>query len=233
MLSKLTQYFLMKHKISINIDNKTSLLGFILYQDQSELALKTDGHKIFETKSSIVLKLSNDKVLKCLKIRHWTEYHKVLLGKNRAKEEVFSNYKMREIGLKVPKIKYYGIFSNIFNRREFSSFYCMETISSDYSPGDSVFNTLSNAAKKAFTTSLSSDLSALKNGKYVYSDLSLRNFMLNSKGDYYWIDTQIKKYSQKNKFKRKFNYSLHRFINDPLLILCTEESSVLNSQVIR
>ena len=85
----------------------------------------------------------------------------------------------------------------------------------------------------SFIASLLSDMSALKTNKYVYSDLNLRNFMLNSKGDYYWIDTQIKKYSQQDKFKKKFNYSLLRFIDDPLLTLNTKENSVLNSLLIR
>jgi tRNA A-37 threonylcarbamoyl transferase component Bud32 len=185
------------------------------------------GEKIFETKSSVMLRVENGDVLKCLKLRHWTEYHKLLLGKNRALEEVVSNYKMKSLGLNVPEVKYFGIFSNVFSKREFTSFYAMESINSDYQPGNIVFQGLIGRAKENFIKKISIDISKLRDSNYVYSDLSLRNVLVNDLGDYYWIDTQIKGYSRKEKFKNKFNHSLRRFISDEDLIISDQDKKDL------
>jgi tRNA A-37 threonylcarbamoyl transferase component Bud32 len=134
---------------------------------------------------------------------------------------------MRMLGLKVPDIKCFGIFSNIFNKREFTSFYAMESINSDYQPGNIVFRGLINRAKENFIKKISIDISKLRGSNYVYSDLSLRNVLVNELGDYYWIDTQIKSYSRTKKFKNKFNYSLRRFISDEDLIISDQDKKDL------
>jgi tRNA A-37 threonylcarbamoyl transferase component Bud32 len=219
--------FSMNRDISISYVGGAVLNGKILTENSCKSSVIFFGEKIFETKSSIILKLNDGDIIKCLKLRHWTEYYKIFLGKNRAYEEVFSNYEMKRIGLNVPDVKYYGVFSNIFSKRLFTSFYAMQPIPFDYQPGNVVFRNLEYHAKEHFIREISFDIAKLRKCNYVYSDLSLRNLLVNRDGDYYWIDTQVKSYKLKIKFKKKFNHSLERFINDEKLTICAEEKSTM------
>lgn len=212
-----------KHRVTLHLDNGIHPLGIILYGNTDNVMTKIKGHTIFETGSSVVSKLDNGSILKSLKIRHWSEYHKLFLGKHRAKEEVLSNLKMQSIGLAVPKVLYYGIFTNIFRKRDFSSFYAMEEVPAPFIPGNLIFKSLNTDARQYFLTRTIQDLHKLKDNKLVYSDLSLRNFHINESGESVWIDTQIKKYSSASRFRKKFNHSLKRFCNEPSIALTTVE----------
>tara|TARA_B110000438_G_C15737286_1_gene616871 strand:+ start:183 stop:899 length:717 start_codon:yes stop_codon:yes gene_type:complete len=229
MFREIIQLILQKNKVSLQLDESIKLSGIVIQRDTRNIVHDMKGRTILETGSSFVLELEDSSILKCLKIRHWTEYHKLLLGKNRAKEEVTSNQIMRDIGLNVPRIIHYGIFSNILNKRELSSFYSMEAVPSSFVSGDVIYDTLSISAKQFFIEHISLDLKKLQKNRLVYSDLSLRNLLLNAKGEHYWIDTQVKKISSPNRFKLKFNYSLDRFINNPLVEFSPEEKCILKN----
>jgi hypothetical protein len=221
-----------KHRIVIHLDTDNHSIGFILYGNADNVTTVVKGHSIFETGSSVVSKLDDGSILKCLKIRNWSEYHKLFLGKHRAKEEVLSNFEMRRIGLIVPNIFYYGIFSNIFSKRIFSSFYAMEEIPASFHPGNLIFKTLSAEARHYFLARTIQDLHKLKDHHLVYSDLSLRNFHINESGESVWIDTQIKKYSSENRFKKKFNHSLKRFCDEPSIELTTLEEKKIRDLLV-
>lgn len=221
-----------KNRVTLHLDNGSNPVGIILYSDTDNVMTETKGHTIFETGSSIVSKLDDGSILKCLKIRHWSEYHKLFLGKHRAKEEVLSNLKMQSIGLTVPKIFYYGIFSNIFRKRAFSSFYAMEEVPTSFIPGNLIFGSLSTKARQRFLNRTIQDLYKLKDNQLVYSDLSLRNFHINESGESVWIDTQVKKHSSEPRFTKKFNHSLKRFCNEPSLALTTEEEKKLKDLLV-
>lgn len=227
MLSKIFRAF---QPVTITTDYNLPPKGYICKTYEFELPKELTGKQIFETGSSIIISLDNGYILKCLKIRHWTEYHKVIFGKNRAIDEVASNFLMRKIGLNVPIIKYHGVFSNLFSKRQFTSFYSMERISENYQPGHLVFSKLDNNAKDNLINNLSKDLNILKQHTLVYSDLSLRNLLVNSGGDYYWIDTQVKIYKSHRKFKAKFNTSLFRFIDESYFSIKSDEKAHLKKQ---
>jgi hypothetical protein len=212
-----------KYRVVIHLDAGNHPVGTILYGNTDDVTTEIKGHTIFETGSSVVSKLDNGSILKCLKIRNWSEYHKLFLGKHRAKEEVMSNFEMQRIGLTVPSILYYGIFSNIFSKREFSSFYAMEEVPASFIPGNLIFEALSAEARQYFLARTIQDLHKLKDHQLVYSDLSLRNFHINESGESIWIDTQIKKYTSVPRFKKKFHHSLKRFFDEPSLDLTIEE----------
>lgn len=232
MLKKMLSWLQSNSTILIATDHRLPFQGYICNTYNSEVVPPTlTGQKIFETDSSIIISLDNGYILKCLKIRHWTEYHKVILGKNRAIEEVTSSFLMKKIGLNVPIVKYHGIFSNILRRREFTSFYAMEKIPGNYHPGNLVFSQLAPEARENLIKKLSSDLDTLKQHTLIYSDLSLRNILVNSDGDYYWIDTQVKSYKNHSKLKFKFNASLNRFIDDPSFSISIKEKAHLKEKL--
>lgn len=220
---KLLLTILFKTKVFLKINSGEPLPGYIISNESKDSPSIVKHKMIFETPSSIVLKLESGNILKCLKIRHWTEYHKLLFGKYRALEEVTSNIRMKTIGLNVPVIKYSGLFSNFFSKRKYSSFYCMEEVPLNFQAGYLIFDLLSKEAKTNFIDKVISDVKNLKDHSYVYSDLSLRNFMLNNDGDYFWIDTQIKAYSNTGQFKSRFNIALERFVNDTMLTISKDE----------
>lgn len=231
MLKAILSSFLPKAEILIKTKYNLNSEGYICKSYESEVPKSLTGQQVFETGSSIIINLDNGYILKCLKIRHWTEYHKVLLGKNRAIDEVESSFLMRKIGLNVPIIKYHGIFSNLFSKREFTSYYAMEKIPEAYQPGNLVFSQLGKGALTNLFYKLTADLGTLKQHSLVYSDLSLRNILVNPDGDYYWIDTQVKVYKNHSKFKSKFNTSLYRFINEPSLSITTDEKEQFKNKV--
>lgn len=212
-----------KYRIDMCLDTVNHPTGIILYDCAGEVTTEIKGQCIFETGSSVVSKLDDGSILKCLKIRNWSEYHKLFLGRHRAKEEVLSNFEMQRLGLTVPNILYYGIFSNIFSKRDFSSFYAMEEVPASFIPGNIIFEALSSEARQYFIARTIQDLNKLKDHQLVYSDLSLRNFHINESGEGVWIDTQIKKYPSESRFRKKFNHSLKRFCNEPSLDLTIEE----------
>lgn len=212
-----------KYRIVMCLDTVNHPTGIILYDSAGEVTTEIKGQRIFETGSSVVSKLDDGSILKCLKIRNWSEYHKLFLGKHRAKEEVLSNFEMQRLGLTVPTILYYGIFSNIFSKRDFSSFYAMEEVPASFIPGNIIFEALGPEARQYFLARTIQDLHKLKEHNLVYSDLSLRNFHINEAGESVWIDTQIKKYSSAPRLKKKFNHSLMRFCNESSLDLTIEE----------
>jgi hypothetical protein len=232
MFKDIIQLLLRRDKVTLHLNDILKLTGSITHKFKDAQCNDIKGHTIFETKSSIVLELKDGSILKCLKIRHWTEYHKFLLGKNRAEDEVLSNYKMHKIGLTVPEIVYYGVFSNVLRKRKFSSFYCMRAIPSTFTPGNEIFNTLGQHARDIFIRGMILDINKLKVNNLVYSDLSLRNVLLDNSGKHYWIDTQVKKYLRDNSFKNKFNHSLIRFIDDFEIELNSKEKYMLHSLVI-
>ena len=232
MFKEIIQLLLRRNKVAIYLDGIFNLSGFITHKLEKIQCDDIKGNAIFETKSSLVLELENGNILKCLKIRHWTEYHKLFFGKNRAKDEVSSNYKMQEIGLAVPEIVYYGIFSDVLSKRKFSSFYCMQAIPSSFSPGNESYSTLKQQAKDIFFQKLILDIRKLKDNDLVYSDLSLRNILINNGGEYYWIDTQVKKYFRHSSFKNKFNHTLTRFIHDYAIEFNSKEKDMLFSLLI-
>ena len=212
-----------KYRIVMCLDTGNHPVGIILHGNSGNVTTVVKGHSIFETGSSVVSKLDDGSILKCLKIRNWSEYHKLFLGKHRAKEEVLSNFEMQDLGLAVPNILYYGIFSNIFSKRDFSSFYAMEEVPASFIPGNIIFEALSPEARQRFLARTIQDLHKLKVHQLVYSDLSLRNFHINESGESVWIDTQIKKYPSTSRFKKKFNHALKRFCDEPYLDLTIEE----------
>jgi tRNA A-37 threonylcarbamoyl transferase component Bud32 len=228
MFKDIIQLVLRRDKVTLHLNDILKLTGSITHKFKDAQCNEIKGHTIFETKSSIVLELEDGNILKCLKIRHWTEYHRLLLGKNRAKDEVLSNYKMHKIGLAVPEIVNYGVFSNVLSKRDFSSFYCMKAIPSTFTPGNEIFNALSQHAREVFIQGIILDIQKLKDNNLVYSDLSLRNILLNDSGKHYWIDTQVKKYYRHNSFKNKFNHSLTRFINDYTVEFSSKEKHMLH-----
>jgi tRNA A-37 threonylcarbamoyl transferase component Bud32 len=227
MLNKIFSLLQLFPKVFITADQNIPSQGYVCNTYDTEVPTNLNGKPTFETGSSIIISLDNGDILKCLKIRHWTEYHKLILGKNRAIEEVASNFLMKNIGLNVPTIKYHGIFSNLFSKRKFTSFYTMEKIPSDYQPGNLVFSRLRKDAKNHLINKLSLDINTLKEHTLIYSDLSLKNILANSSGEYYWIDTQVKTYRNKSKFKSKFNKTLYRFIDEPFLSITTAEKDQL------
>jgi hypothetical protein len=229
MFRRIMQLILKTDNVIVRLNESIKLTGILIHKKTHSVNHEIKGHTIFETNSSLVLKLENGSILKCLKIRHWTEYHKLLLGNNRAKEEVTSNRIMKDIGLNVPKIIYYGIFSNILNKRSFSSFYSMEAIPSSFLSGDVIYKSLNVSARKLFIENITLDLKNLQKNRLVYSDLSMRNLLLNDKGEYYWIDTKVKKIPSIKSFRIKFNYSIDRFINEPLVEFNKEEKSILKT----
>lgn len=216
-----------KYRVVMQLDTGNHPVGIILYGNTDNVTTEIKGHTIFETGSSVVSKLDDGSILKCLKILNWSEYHKLLLGKHRAKEEVMSNIKMQRLGLAVPSILYYGIFSNIFSKRDFSSFYAMEEVPASFDPGNVIFKVLSAEARQYFLAQVIQDLHKLKDHQLVYSDLSLCNFHINESGESVWIDTQIKKHSSVSRFRKKFNHSLKRFCDEPSLNLTIEEEKKL------
>jgi tRNA A-37 threonylcarbamoyl transferase component Bud32 len=220
-------------RISFDISKPDILTGYICqsYTDASP-PINLSGKQIFETGSSVIIKLKSGDILKCLKVRHWTEYHKLLLGKSRAAEEVSSSQLMKDIGLKVPAVKYRGILSNILRKRGFISFYTMEEIPSTFQPGNTVFNSLSDIAKTKLIDKLVNDLTRLKNSQFVYSDLSISNFLVNDTGDYYWIDTQVKKYKDINKFMPLYNKAFLRFQDEKSLTLNDKEKDILKARIL-
>jgi hypothetical protein len=232
MFREIMQLILQTDKVILHLDESIKLLGIFIHKGTQNINHEIKGHTIFETNSSLVLKLDDGSILKCLKIRHWTEYHKLLLGNNRAKEEVASNQIMKDIGLNVPRIIHYGVFSNILNKRAFSSFYSMVAVPSSFLSGDVIYKSLNVNAKRLFIKNISLDLKKLQKSRLVYSDLSMRNLLLNDEGEHYWIDTQVKKISSKNSFKIKFNYSIDRFINDPLVVFSNEEKCTVRNIVL-
>lgn len=213
--------------VSITTDHNLPSKGFICKAYENEVPANLVGKQVFETGSSVIISLDNGSILKCLKVRHWTEYHKVLFGKNRSIEEVASSFLMSKIGLNVPTIKYHGIFSNIFSKRKFTSFYSMEKIPENYQPGNLIFSELTQQSRDKLINKLSIDLNTLKQHTLIYSDLSLRNILVNPDGDYYWIDTQVKHYKNYSVFKSKFNASLYRFIDEPFLSISVKEKGQL------
>jgi tRNA A-37 threonylcarbamoyl transferase component Bud32 len=232
MLKEITQLVSCRDKVALYLDGVLKSFSVITHKSKNEKSHDIKGHTIFETKSSIVLELEDGNILKCLKIRHWTEYHKLLLGKSRAKEEVASNYEMHNIGLAVPEIVYCGIFSNLFSKRAFSSFYCMKCIPSSFSLGNTIYSSLNENAKNLFIKNIFLDIEKLKDHHLVYSDLNLKNLFLNNNGEHYWIDTQVKNYSQDDKFRDKFNHSLNRFINNPKIEFSRNDKEILNTLLI-
>lgn len=232
MFRAIIQLIIQKNKIILHLDDSIKLLGIVIHKGTQNINHEIKGHSIFETNSSLVSRLEDGTILKCLKIRHWTEYHKLLLGNNRAKEEVTSNKIMNDIGLKVPRIIHYGIFSNILNKRAFSSFYSMEAVPSSFFSGDVIYESLNVNAKKTFIENITLDLKNLQNNRLVYSDFSMRNLLINNKGEHYWIDTQVKKIFSINDFKIKFNYSINRFINEPLVEFSHEEKGKLKNTLL-
>jgi tRNA A-37 threonylcarbamoyl transferase component Bud32 len=232
MFENIIQLLLRRDKVALYLDDILNSPGFIIHKSKESQCSNIKGHTIFETKSSIILELEDGNILKCLKIRNWTEYHKLLLGKSRAKDEVSSNYKMHKIGLAVPEIVYDGIFSNVLSKRDFSSFYCMKAIPSTFTPGNEIFKSLSKNARGVFIQGMILDIKKLKDNNLVYSDLSLKNFLLNDSGKHYWIDTQVKKYFRPNLFEYKFNHSLNRLINDYAIEFSAKEKNILHSLII-
>mgnify|MGYP006945859361 FL=1 len=218
-----------EYRVVMHLDTGNHPAGIILYGD---VTTEVKGHTIFETGSSVVSKLDDGSILKCLKVRNWSEYHKLFLGKHRAKEEVMSNFEMQRLGLAVPNILYYGIFSNIFSKRYFSSFYAMEEVPASFIPGNIIFEALSPEARQCFLARTIQDLHQLKSHQLVYSDLSLRNFHINESGESIWIDTQIKKYSSASRFRKKFNHSLSRFCDEFSLDLTIEEEKKLKGLLV-
>lgn len=227
MFKEILRTFSCNNKVTFKLGIQDCTNGIILFNNTADKIVQANGHTIFETGSSVVSKLDDGSILKSLKIRHWSEYHKLFLGKHRAKEEVLSNSEMQKIGLIVPKILYYGIFTNIFSKRLFSSFYAMEEVPTSFKPGNEIFESLNKKARYYFLMNITQDLKKLKENQLVYSDLSLRNFHINSDGESFWIDTQIKKYASKLEFINKFNYSLKRFCKESSLNLTIEEEKGL------
>lgn len=231
MLRRILNSLLSIPRICITTDYNLPTQGYICKVYEAEAPATLTGKQFFESGSSIIINLDDGSILKCLKVRHWTEYHKVILGKNRAIDEVASSFLMKKIGLKVPVINYHGIFSNLFQKRAFTSFYSMVKIPENYQPGNLIFSQLTEEARENLISRLSLDLNTLMQHSLVYSDLSLRNVLVNEDGDYYWIDTQVKFYKNSNKFKSKFNTSLYRFIDESSLSINLNQKSQLKEKL--
>ena len=88
MLKAIIRFLSHKFRVVMHLDADNHPSGFISYSNANDPTTEIKGYTIFETGSSVISKLNDCSILKCLKIRNWPEYNKLFLEKHRAKEEV-------------------------------------------------------------------------------------------------------------------------------------------------
>ena len=179
-------------------------------------------------------------IIKFIKARSWHEYLKLLWNHSRITKEVKGCCLLQNIGLNVPQIHEvgYGIIPS--SKYQFLGYYIMENLThSGFQELSKIIkdNSVSNKMRLAIMKSIYEGLKLMRDNRIVFSDFHLDNIFANDAGNITRIDAGVTTYHKMNekKFRRKFNYSITRYIfycNDRGNTLRKKETAMFNALLI-
>lgn len=183
----------------------------------------------------------SDLIIKFIKSRSWHEYVKLLWNHSRITKEVKGTQILNQLGLRVPIIHEvgYGLIPSL--RHNYLGYYIMENLTlSGYQELSKLIKdgAIDSTMRKQIMNAVYDGLKLMRDNRIVFSDFHLDNVFANELGEITWIDAGITTYHNlnENKFKKKFNHSIPRFIfysNDRGNTLFDEETAMFNSLLLQ
>ena len=221
----------------IKQDSKIFPQLFVLMSERSiqqPIHFTTDDI-ITDKNQAFVATIENSQyIIKLIKPRSWHEYGKLLWGHSRISKEVYSNKYLKEIGIQVPHICEYGIGLIPTRNYRYLGYYIMDNL--DKNGLEDTFqmikgNKLTRDSRQNLINNLYRDINNMLKHQVVFTDLKLSNIFSDKQGNLVWIDTGINKYHilQKKIFRKKFNFSLNRFMQKYESYLNQDEIQLLLS----
>ena len=145
-------------------------------------------NKFFESGRSSIF-IDKDNFYKLIKTKNFIKSNsKLLRGKSRASDEVLGNYKLRELKLLVPELRYHG-FS--FLARDHNEILIFEKLNNFITVKSAIKNTNDNNYIKDLLFAVVQQLNLLIRSGVLFRDFHFNNVMVNSKGTLYWVDTSV------------------------------------------
>lgn len=185
---------------------------------------------------SLVAYTDNDAILKLIKPRRFHEIIKTLWLRNRLFKEVKGNRLLKALGITTPEINDigYGLLSR--KQAKFLGYILMQNLyHSGYQDCEQLLkdNDSDSIPRQTMMKHLLIDIKKMLDNNIVFSDLALGNILCRDDGSIAWVDTGVTQYSSlsKKRVRRKFTYSIKRFININEAVFEESEKLALKSLV--
>lgn len=172
-------------------------------------------HIMIDYTPSTVAITNDGDVVKLIKARSWHEHVKIFWARSRTHKEVNGARILNNLGMNTPDIYEMGISLPIFPHSKYIGYYLMNNLkSNDIYTGLEFFkkDNLNTEIREKALESILSGLRTLYQINYVFTDFHLDNLFINNKGQIYWIDIGITKYSSRKK-KEKIKKAIEKLIS--------------------
>lgn len=157
----------------------------------------------------------------CLKIIRpisWHEYIKYFWRHSRLHKEINGNNLLRSLGLNTAKVLDHGVAVMSPFSREFLGYIIMENLnqSRNREAHQVLMDPATDSKSKDFIVRKIIDaVNRMKKSRVLFSDLHLKNIMIDPAQKISFIDTGVSKFSifSRKKYQKKFNASLDKLVN--------------------
>ena len=182
----------------------------------------------------------SEHIIKFIRARSWHEYVKLLWNRSRITKEIKGSQLLKGLGLSVPEIYEIGFGIIPSPRHEYLGYYIMENLSHlGFQELSKLIkeNAIDDTMRGKIMLAVCDGLRVMRDHRIVFSDFHLDNIFANDAGNITWIDAGVTTYHKMNekKFRRKFNYSITRYIfycNDRGNTLRKKETAMFNALLI-
>ena len=153
--------------------------------------------------------------LKLVKPISFHEYLRVFWRHSRIQKEVKGNYLLSKAGLRTAKIFDHGLGLPSLKNYKFLGFILMENLlKSGFDEAYLIFTdpNQTKERKDNLFKKIVCDVEKMKIRRFLFSDLHLKNILINSEDDIAYIDTGVSKFTlfKNSTFKKKFNQAMDK-----------------------
>lgn len=177
-----------------------------LFTSKGEWGLEQDNicieNKFCETGRSSIF-VDEDNFYKLIKTKNFLRSnYRLLIGKSRASAEVLGNKKLKELGLLVPELKFYG--ASLFSRHH-NEILVFEKLHNFITVKDEIKNKNDNNYAKDLLFAVVQQLNILIRNGIHFRDFHFNNVMINPEGTLCWVDTCVSLVKSKQQLEDGIN----------------------------